>query len=172
MNSNKGEVKDIFMPDHSHLTRENLIRRYKKIREWSNKIAEPLEVEDYVIQSMADVSPTKWHLAHVSWFFETFVLSKVDSNYKSLNPDYTYLFNSYYVQVGKRFFRPQRGMLSRPTVKEVYEYRKYVDDHMLEFLENSSDELLEQVAVVIDIGLNHEQQHQELMLTDLKNFFH
>ncbi len=153
------------------MTTQSIISRYKQIRQFSEKICEPLKTEDYVIQSMPDMSPTKWHLAHVSWFFETFVLGKVNPNYKSPNEQYAYLFNSYYVQAGDRFFRPHRGMLSRPTVKEVFEYRKYVDKYMIEFLEKTDEESFNKIKVVIEIGLNHEQQHQELMLTDIKHLF-
>jgi ergothioneine biosynthesis protein EgtB len=120
---------------------------------------------------MPDVSPTKWHLAHTSWFFEAFVLSEVDKNYKSLHPQYNYLFNSYYVQVGERFYRPQRGLLSRPTVKNVFEYRAYVNEKMIDFFNNADEKIFNKIAVVIDIGLHHEQQHQELMVTDIKHVF-
>jgi ergothioneine biosynthesis protein EgtB len=120
---------------------------------------------------MPDVSPTKWHLAHTSWFFETFILSKVYKKYKSPNAQYNYLFNSYYVQVGKRHSRPERGLLSRPTVEQVYSYRQHVDQHMLEFLKHANQAELEELSHVIKIGLHHEQQHQELFLTDIKHIF-
>jgi ergothioneine biosynthesis protein EgtB len=151
------------------LQRQNLLEKYKRVRKFSEELCENLEIEDFVIQSMPDVSPTKWHLAHTSWFFEAFLLKKVNSNYKSLNDIYNYLFNSYYVQIGRRFTRAERGMLSRPTVKEVFQFRKFIDEQMLEFFETSNDELFKSVALIIEIGLNHEQQHQELMLTDLKH---
>jgi ergothioneine biosynthesis protein EgtB len=112
---------------------------------------------------MPDVSPTKWHLAHTSWFFETFVLSQRDPSYLPLNERYAFLFNSYYVQAGERHCRAQRGLVTRPTVEEVYEYRRYVDEHMLALLENFDDD------AVVTLGLHHEQQHQELMLTDIKH---
>lgn len=149
--------------------REDLQKRFNEIREFSIKLCKSLETEDYVIQSMPDVSPTKWHLAHVTWFFETFLLEKVYPDYQSPNSLFTYLFNSYYIQVGKRWNRPKRGLLSRPTVKEVYAYRKYVDDQMNKFFESATDAMLEEMKVVIEIGLNHEQQHQELILTDIKH---
>jgi hypothetical protein len=116
--------------DHAgpgELSREFLSRSFKAVRDFSHTLAEPLEIEDYVIQSMPDVSPTKWHLAHTSWFFETFVLSKAVKGYKSLSPQYAYLFNSYYIQAGERHLRPKRGLISRPTVEETYNYRHYVD---------------------------------------------
>ncbi|MCF8240079.1 MAG: ergothioneine biosynthesis protein EgtB [Melioribacteraceae bacterium] len=145
--------------------------KFNQIRSFSEYLAKPLEVEDYVIQSMPDVSPTKWHLAHTSWFFETFVLESVKKNYKSPFPVYNYLFNSYYVQVGERWTRNRRGLLSRPTVKDVYQYRRYIDEQMNEFFETADENLLKKMKVVLEIGFNHEQQHQELMLTDLKHVF-
>ncbi len=120
---------------------------------------------------MADVSPTKWHLAHTSWFFEAFILSKVQKNYKSLHPQYNFLFNSYYVQVGERHTRAYRGLLSRPTVEQVYEYREYVNKNMIDFLENCDEKTFNEFSFVVEVGLNHEQQHQELLLTDIKHVF-
>ena len=151
--------------------RKILIKRYEEVRGFTHKLCEPLVTEDYIIQSMPDVSPTKWHLAHTSWFFEAFVLGKADENYRSIHPLYTYLFNSYYVQVGERFTRAERGLLSRPTVKDVYEYRKYVDEHLIKFLKDADEKTLREYGPVIEIGLNHEQQHQELLLTDIKHVF-
>ena len=151
--------------------KSTLIERFKSVRNFTHKLCEPLETEDYVIQSMPDVSPTKWHLAHTSWFFEAFVLSKAMADYKSINPKYNFLFNSYYVQVGERWTRAIRGLLSRPTVKEVYEYREYVNQHLLDFLENCNEKEFKDFAPVIEIGLHHEQQHQELLVTDIKHVF-
>ncbi len=151
--------------------KNDLKERYKKIRSFSESVVSPLVTEDFVVQSMPDVSPTKWHLGHVSWFFETFILKKAFPKYKPLDENYDFIFNSYYVQVGPRFSRPERGLLSRPTVKDVYEYRRFVDLHMLEFLDTASDEILKEYKIVVEIGLNHEQQHQELMLTDIKHVF-
>ncbi|MBI4228095.1 MAG: ergothioneine biosynthesis protein EgtB [Deltaproteobacteria bacterium] len=148
-----------------------LSKRYSNVRRFSEELTEPLETEDYVIQSMPDVSPTKWHLAHTSWFFETFVLSEVNPNYISPHPQFNYLFNSYYVQVGERHCRPKRGLISRPTVEEVFRYRRHVDQNILEFLEIADEEQIRGIASVIEVGLHHEQQHQELMLTDLKHVF-
>lgn len=142
-----------------------LAERYRAVRLHSERLCETLETEDYVVSSMPDVSPTKWHLAHTSWFFETFVLAPNDPFYKPLDPKYAFLFNSYYVQAGERHCRAQRGLVTRPTVQEVFAYRRYVDDHMLSLLER-----LEHTDVVT-LGLHHEQQHQELMLTDIKHVF-
>ncbi len=150
-------------------TANSLIVNYRSVRNFSREICKTLEHEDFVIQSMPDVSPTKWHLAHTTWFFETFILSEFQKDYKPFNPLFKYLFNSYYVQVGERFPRPQRGLLSRPTVSEVFEYRNYVDQKMAELLENTDEKTLNEIKKVFEIGINHEQQHQELMLTDIKH---
>ena len=114
---------------------ETLVRRYHQVRQFTERLCQPLVTEDYVIQAMPDVSPPKWHLAHTSWFFETFVLASASPNYRSPHASYAYLFNSYYVGAGERHCRPKRGLLSRPTVEEVYRYRAYVDQQMTAFLE-------------------------------------
>jgi ergothioneine biosynthesis protein EgtB len=118
---------------------------------------------------MPDCSPTKWHLAHVSWFFETFLLKPSVSDYQPLNPEYAYLFNSYYNAAGDKYPRPQRGLISRPTVDEVYRFRRYVDEHVLDLLETAGEGDLAKVAPIVTLGLHHEQQHQELIVTDLKH---
>jgi len=142
------------------------LSEYKRIRKQSLTICEPLTTEDYVVQPADVASPPKWHLAHITWFFETFILRKFYPNYRPFDEQYIYLFNSYYESVGEHFFRPNRGHLSRPTVSEIKEYRKYVDSYMQELLAkaNLSDELKN----LIEIGLNHEQQHQELLFMDIK----
>jgi ergothioneine biosynthesis protein EgtB len=150
---------------------DSLAARYCAVRSFTETLAAPLAPEDCVVQTMADVSPTKWHLAHVSWFFETFILKPSLSGYRELDPMYPYLFNSYYVQAGERHCRDQRGYISRPTVREVYEYRAHVDRHMLELLDGAGDVELGRLAPLVEIGLNHEQQHQELLLTDIKHVF-
>lgn len=156
-------------PAVSSPTRASLLERYRAVRSFSHTLCEPLVAEDFVIQSMPDVSPTKWHLAHTSWFFETFLLQEAYSGYKSLDDSYAYLFNSYYNAVGKQFSRPHRGMLSRPTVAQVMAYREYVDRHMEELLDDGQPELPEKLESVVEIGLHHEQQHQELIVTDIKH---
>ncbi|HEX7071967.1 MAG TPA: ergothioneine biosynthesis protein EgtB [Rhodothermales bacterium] len=143
--------------------------RYQAVRAFTERIARPLAIEDYVVQTMTDVSPTKWHLAHVSWFFETFVLRSFVPDYKPLDDRYAYLFNSYYVQAGERHCRDRRGYISRPTVEEVYAYRRYVDEQMLAFLAVADESSWLKAAPIVEIGLHHEQQHQELMLTDIKH---
>ena len=145
----------------------SLAEQYRAVRAYTERLCDSLETEDYVVSSMPDVSPTKWHLAHTSWFFETFVLAPNDPSYVALNPKYAFLFNSYYVQAGERHCRAQRGLVTRPTVQEVYAYRRYVDDHMLRLL----DRLEEGDTDVVTLGLHHEQQHQELLLTDIKHVF-
>jgi ergothioneine biosynthesis protein EgtB len=148
-----------------------LLSRYQHVRCFTEALCQPLAIEDYVIQSMPDVSPTKWHLAHTSWFFETFVLAVAAPGYRPTYPAYSYLFNSYYVGAGERHCRANRGLLSRPTVEEVYRYRAHVDAHMTALLEQLDATQLAQVAPLVVLGLHHEQQHQELLLTDIKHVF-
>lgn len=152
-------------------SKNHLIKRFKEIRQASLDIVAPLEPEDFVIQVMTNTSPTKWHLAHVSWFYETFVLDQVYDDYESMHPQYAYIFNSYYLQTGEPHARAKRGFLSRPTVNEVMEFRAYVNDEIIGFLENANEEQLAEFGPVIEIGNNHEQQHQELMITDFKFMF-
>ncbi len=145
----------------------DFITPYRAVRSASERLCDPLITEDYVVQSMPDVSPTKWHLAHTTWFWETFLLTPHLAGYQPFDPAFKFLFNSYYVTVGDRHCRQNRGQLSRPTVSEVYAYRKHVDAAMEQLLAD----LPPAAAELMDIGLNHEQQHQELMLTDLKHVF-
>lgn len=152
-------------------SKKALADRYRAVRARTEFLCEPLVEEDYVVQTMEDVSPTKWHMAHVSWFFETFVLTPHAPGYEPFHPAYAYLFNSYYVQAGERHCRDRRGYLSRPTVREVYAYRAHVDEHMRELLETAGEEKLADIAPLVEIGLHHEQQHQELILTDIKHVF-
>lgn len=146
-----------------------MISRFDEVRAFSERFCESLTTEDYVIQSMPDVSPTKWHLAHTTWFFETFVLKPFDQGYRSGNPEYEYLFNSYYNAVGEQFPRPRRGLLSRPTVEQTYAYRHTVDERVRALLRNFKDEAPRELLDMIELGLHHEQQHQELMVTDIKH---
>ncbi len=150
------------------LSKETILTQFQKVRDFTHYLVDPLETEDFVIQPMENASPAKWHLAHTSWFFETFVLGKFQPDFKSLHPQYAYFFNSYYLQTGVPFTRAKRGLLSRPTVKEVFEYRDYVNEQMETFINNSDEETWSEAASVIEIGNHHEQQHQELILTDLK----
>jgi len=155
--------------NHAELGR--LPADYQRVRSFSETLCQPLETEDFVVQSMADVSPTRWHLAHTTWFFETFVLARWERDYQPANPAFEYLFNSYYNTVGEPFPRPRRGLLTRPTVREVFDYRRAVDERiaaLLDWFDPSCDEAHE-LSGVITLGMHHEQQHQELMLTDIKH---
>ncbi len=160
----------IAVPEVPQTIRELSVKeRFLSVRRFSEELARPLAPEDCVVQSMPDVSPTKWHLAHTSWFFETFILSKANPAYRSPHPQFNVLFNSYYVQVGERWFRPHRGLLSRPTVDEVFRYRRHVDEYMAAWIDTlSADEMIEWKPT-LELGLHHEQQHQELILTDIKH---
>jgi ergothioneine biosynthesis protein EgtB len=150
---------------------DSLAERFRTVRAQTVGLCAPLQVEDYVVSTMADVSPTKWHLAHTSWFFETFVLADHMPDYASPNPRYAFLFNSYYVQAGERHCRAQRGLVTRPTVSEVFAYRQHVDDAVLRLCERIADDAEHPAWPVIELGIHHEQQHQELLLTDIKHVF-
>jgi ergothioneine biosynthesis protein EgtB len=151
--------------DHERLVPSALAARYDTVRAYTETLAAPLSAEDQTIQSMADVSPTKWHRAHTTWFFETFVLPRGPARYEAFDPAYGYLFNSYYETVGARHPRPQRGLLSRPGIADIARYRAYVDAAMLDALPDFDGDLLQ----LVDLGLHHEQQHQELLLMDIKH---
>ncbi len=142
---------------------------YRTVRQTTEALCAPLPIEDYVVQSMPDASPSKWHLAHTSWFFETFVLSAGHPGAGPVDTKYSYLFNSYYNAVGERISRDRRGLLSRPTVAEVFRYRAAIDERVKEFLEQADEAALGRVRSTLILGLHHEQQHQELILTDLKH---
>ena len=149
--------------------RDHLAARFREVRAFSQDLCRPLQTEDYVIQSMPDTSPAKWHLAHTSWFFETFILQTGLPGYrpsKSLN---SYLFNSYYNAVGPMHCRARRGMISRPTVEETHQYRQQIDAAMMDFFERGPEDRWRELASLVALGLNHEQQHQELFLTDIKH---
>lgn len=143
--------------------------RFREVRAGTEILCEPLEVEDYVVSSMPDVSPTKWHLAHTSWFFETFLLGPHAAGYVSLDPRYAFLFNSYYVQAGERHCRAQRGLVTRPTVREVFDYRAHVDEHVVRFVDGLGEDRDHPAWAILELGLQHEQQHQELLMTDIKH---
>ncbi|GJL94598.1 MAG: ergothioneine biosynthesis protein EgtB [Hyphococcus sp.] len=147
----------------------DILARFTDVRTTSTRLAAPLTPEDWMLQSMQEASPVKWNLAHTSWFFETFLLQVHDADYEVFHADFCYLFNSYYNQIGKMHPRPDRGLLSRPTSDEVMRYRAHVDEAMTRFIEASSDQELSEIAPLIALGLAHEEQHQELLLTDLKH---
>lgn len=142
---------------------------YGRIRKFTEHLCAPLKTEDFVVQTMPDVSPTKWHLAHTSWFFETFLLKHAMPGYRRFEEQYSYLFNSYYHAAGEQHPQAQRGLLSRPTVDEIFEYRHHVDRWMIRLLEESSEAKLNEIGFAVELGLNHEEQHQELLLTDIKH---
>ncbi len=161
------------LPDREAASRrhtpEALLARYQRVRRTTERLCSTLVPEDFVVQSMPDVSPTKWHLAHVSWFFERFVLEHFDSQYRRYNESFHYLFNSYYFSVGQMHARPKRGLLSRPTVAEIRQYRQHVDEQMQELITRRAGD--PELAQRTTLGLHHEQQHQELLLTDIKHVF-
>lgn len=144
---------------------------YVRVRAATTALCEPLEIDDHAVQTAPEVSPLKWHLAHTSWFFETLVLLPFLPGYRVFHPGYANLFNSYYNTLGSFHPQPERGMLSRPTLAEVQRYRTYVDDHMLRLLASHADPSTDDVRRLTQLGLQHEQQHQELMLMDIKHIF-
>lgn len=146
-----------------------LLDRYLSVRTLTVDLCRTLAPEDMVVQSMPDASPAKWHLAHTTWFFETFILVPQAPDYRPFHPQYAHLFNSYYYGAGRMYPRPERGLLSRPTVADIRAYREHVDEHMQRLLEQRAGDL--QFEFLVTLGLNHEQQHQELLLTDIKHLF-
>lgn len=147
------------------ITTDTLLDFFLETRKYTEELCKPLEIEDYVVQPIEDVSPPKWHLGHTTWFFEEFILKPHSENYRLFDEDFAFVFNSYYESVGKRVVRAQRGNLSRPSVEQVYQYRRYVTEAIKELFEKSGNrELLE----LLEIGIHHEKQHQELLLTDIK----
>ncbi|MDO3426289.1 ergothioneine biosynthesis protein EgtB [Chryseobacterium sp. APV1] len=155
------------MIEQNTLVKEKqLLENYRRIRARSVEICEPLETEDFVVQPVVDVSPPKWHLGHTTWFFETFILIPNLDGYEVFNSQYNFVFNSYYETIGARVIRTDRGNLSRPSVADIFQYRKYVDEQMENFLLNN--DLSDDLQKLFELGLNHEQQHQELLLTDIK----
>ena len=149
-------------------TISSLADYYRRVRAATLDLCRTLEPEDYTIQSMPNVSPTKWHFAHTTWFFEQFILVPRNPDYLVFNDQYDYLFNSYYHTKGKMHPRADRGLLSRPTVAAIRAYRKYVDEHMLQLIDAENTPEFE---FLVELGLNHEQPHQELLLTDIKHVF-
>jgi len=149
--------------------RRSLIDAFVTMRAQTERLCEPLETEDYVVQTNSDVSPPKWHLAHTSWFFENFVLEPNQAGYERFHPMYHYLFNSYYNLAGKYHPRVKRGILSRPTVGEIYNFRAHVTGRTVDLMEHANEETLQDLGEIVTLGINHEQQHQELLVTDIKH---
>jgi ergothioneine biosynthesis protein EgtB len=173
--TSEDSVSDRSVPEASRaggppgeISRADLVAAFRAVRGHSEWLCEPLATEDYVLQCMAEASPTRWHLAHTTWFFERFILQEHALAYLPVDLQYYYLFNSYYEAHGPMHKRSNRGQVSRPTVREVYDYRRTVDERLVAFIGRADDETLEQIAPLVVLGCNHEQQHQELMLTDLK----
>jgi ergothioneine biosynthesis protein EgtB len=161
------DARTEFAPETS--ARQSILDAYHRTRDFTTALVRPLSPEDMTVQSMADASPAKWHLAHTTWFFETFILKAFDPAYRPLDAAYEYLFNSYYNGVGPQFHRPSRGVLSRPTTDEIVAYRAYVDRAIADFAATCGSSSWEKARPLIELGINHEQQHQELILTDLKH---
>jgi ergothioneine biosynthesis protein EgtB len=161
--------RSLFRASQSRI--EHLRDRFHQIRNFTSALCAGLEPEDCVVQSMPDVSPTKWHLAHTTWFFETFILKKFIPGYRAEIPEYAYLFNSYYNAAGDMHRRDLRGLISRPTVSQAQRYRESVDSHIDDLLSNPDESLLDEMEAILVLGFHHEQQHQELLITDIKHVF-
>ncbi len=164
-------MNSISLQSNEQIESLSLIDRFRWVRFETVALCKSLETEDFVVSSMEDVSPTKWHLAHTSWFIETFILVPYLALYKTMNSRYPFLFNSYYELAGKRHSRAQRGLATRPTVAEVFAYRDYVDQAVEDLCELIADDVEHPAWPLLELGLHHEQQHQELLLTDIKHVF-
>jgi len=158
------KLKDMIRQQNTQ--QQGLWERYRTTRTQTERICQPLATEDFVVQPVEFVSPPKWHLGHTTWFFETFILRPHHKKYRPFNENFDFVFNSYYESLGARVIRTDRGNLSRPTVNQIYDYRHYVDQQMQAFLQSSM--LSRELFHLIELGLNHEQQHQELLWTDIK----
>jgi ergothioneine biosynthesis protein EgtB len=150
---------------------QDLVEAFLSVRGETERRAAPLSPEDQVVQSMPDASPVKWHRAHTTWFFEQFLLGEHCPGYKPFHPDYAFLFNSYYVSAGPRHARNARGVLTRPAAEEITAYRRHVDAAVVRFFQSAGENVLTRLAPLVEVGLNHEQQHQELLLTDILHAF-
>jgi ergothioneine biosynthesis protein EgtB len=151
--------------------REELLARFHRVRDFTKALCHGLAPEDCVVQSMPDVSPTKWHLAHTTWFFETFILKKWMTGFRPVNPQYAFLFNSYYNAAGSMHRRDLRGLISRPTVEETQRYRAAVDEQIDNLVSDANSDLFDEIEPILVLGIHHEQQHQELLVTDIKHVF-
>lgn len=156
------QISTILSQDESVALKKYL----EAVRAQTLTLCEPLEIEDFVVQPTMDVSPPKWHLAHTTWFFEAFLLGRFHSGYRVFHPHFHHLFNSYYIGAGERWARTDRGNLTRPTVKEIFAYREYVDQALTSFIDTT--DLDEEMLHIIQVGIQHEQQHQELLVYDIK----
>jgi ergothioneine biosynthesis protein EgtB len=168
LNSVSASLRDEFDPQPD---RGDLLGRFRSVRSFTLSLIAPLEIEDQIVQSMDDVSPTKWHLAHTAWFFERFILEEYRPDYVPWHPDFGFLFNSYYQTIGPMHVRAKRGLLTRPTVAEVGAYRCEIDDRICDLIAGCDAECFAAIAPLLELGCHHEQQHQELILTDIKYNF-
>jgi ergothioneine biosynthesis protein EgtB len=150
---------------------QDLVEAFIAVRDETERRAAPLSPEDQLIQSMPDSSPAKWHRAHTTWFFEQFLLGAHCADYAPFHPDYAFLFNSYYVSAGPRHSRHERGHITRPGADDITAYRRHVDAAVVKFFQSAGEDVLKEIAPLVEVGLNHEQQHQELMLTDILHAF-
>ena len=155
--------------EQAPLQLHDLARRFSQIRGQTEALAAPLSAEDCQLQSMPDASPTKWHLAHLTWFFETFILEKYEHNFRPFDAGFRVLYNSYYTGIGDRYPRPKRGLISRPSLDQIFGYRQQVDDRVLRLLDSPQGRSDHELAQLVELGMHHEQQHQELILTDIKH---
>jgi len=162
---------DQIVNQNRSVDRQVLIDSFQAVRTQTEKLCEPLAVEDFVVQPIEDVSPPKWHLGHTSWFFEQVILEQFEANFNRFDDLYYFVFNSYYEAFGDRVDRNSRGTLSRPTVKEVFEYRRAITDRMIDLIEEADESSIVEICDLVVLGINHEQQHQELLLTDIKQIF-
>jgi ergothioneine biosynthesis protein EgtB len=153
------------------MEKTDLKNQFLATRKLTEQICSRLQTEDYVVQPVDDVSPPKWHLGHTTWFFETFLLGKYRENYVPFHKLYGFLFNSYYESIGVRWDRPRRGVLSRPTVQEIYKYRSFIDTQMTELIDSVQDYQRSQFEFLVELGVHHEQQHEELLFMDIKYIF-
>ncbi len=162
-------LPEMINTNNTNVLPNQLVRdKYREVRDYTMSLISDLSPEDMVPQSAVFASPVKWHIAHTTWFFEQLILMKYDSAYQVFDPSYNYLFNSYYNTLGQRIERGQRGLITRPSVSRVLEYRDYVDRHMEALMD---EQVSGELASLVTLGINHEQQHQELLLTDLKYTF-
>lgn len=153
------------------ISRDELKKHYNRVRQTTEEICSPLEIEDFIPQPITDVSPPRWHLGHTTWFFETFGLQAFQKGYQAYHEKFSYLFNSYYESVGQKWEKSQRAHLNRPTVQEVYNYRHAIDEEITNLIETINPDQWDELLYIITIGLHHEQQHQELLFTDIKYLF-
>lgn len=151
--------------------RAQLLEDFKRVREMSEELCRPLETEDFVVQTMEDISPPKWHLGHTTWFFEQVILESYCRSYQPYHSTFYFAFNSYYETFGARVERSSRGVQSRPTVAEIFDYRKTINSRIVELINSVEEKRWPELASLLELGLNHEQQHQELLLTDIKHIF-